>query len=205
MSYRSLRRSALRLSFAAPRWLGHLVQAAAVGVLWHMSSIDSCDGIPVAVADKDKAQLLRGRVCTALTLIHDLDPRRYRNVRRRLAGILVAQPGTGAKYSTGTRVCLLRRQQVEERSAAWNACSIIHETTHARLASINTLLPTKRIEACCIREQIAFAERLPRDQYPNTDAYIRYFRSWIGVWPLYLRFGPRYRRLLQERASPPAA
>ena len=187
-----------------PRHLGLWAQRILVAWLWRWCSIADCDGIPVAVYDAPQATALRARVAAGLALVQELDPRRYRLVRSRLRGLLVLRVGNDA-FVPGAGVCVLRQQTLESYSEAVTAAAIVHEATHARLAATSALCSNKRIESLCIREQIDFCRRLPLERYPNSAAYIRYLEGWIGVWPVRIRFGRRYRALIARHANPPAA
>jgi len=105
------------------------------------------------------------RVANALALIGTHDPNRMRRIQRDLSAILVwplVSPGAGAEYHPTERVCALYSKDIKDKHSALVALSIVHEATHARLAAIAvTWENIARIEAICLRQELAFAERLP--------------------------------------------
>jgi hypothetical protein len=73
------------------------------------------------------------------------------------------------------KTCHLSAKFVEDYSAANVAIAIVHEATHARVGQAGIpLYPDlrSRIERRCVREEIAFAQRLPRTDYPGIDVWI---------------------------------
>lgn len=119
------------------------------------------------------------RVAGAFDLIRAIAPKTYARVRGSLPTIVVL-PAPEATLSTFSGVCFLDEARVTKYSSAVVAASLIHEATHARLErrGIRNWPDLKnRIEAVCVREELAFAARLPRRDYPNLDAFLGYLRQ----------------------------
>jgi len=175
---------------------------------WHSASLGECDGFPVAVANHAKAELLRTSVGRALALIRRVHPRQYARLRHDLRGILVVQ-GRGLNgLSEENRICCLTERNVTRSSVAVTAGSIVHEAAHARLAASGIPYAPgvmKRCEAYCFRAQIAFAKRLPRDEFSFVDDWVAYLQRWIGVWPSPSAAFREYRRPTPHRPQLPAA
>jgi hypothetical protein len=116
------------------------------------------------------------RVLGALDLIRRFDPRRFRRIERDVPRILVRRGG-GAEYRELTRTCVLEAGDVQRLTAANLALAIVHEAAHARI--FRRGVPywpglAERIEARCVKEQIAFTRRLGRagwDVGPMLDHY----------------------------------
>jgi hypothetical protein len=133
-------------------------------------------GVEIGVVDHDAVGDWGG-VARALVLIESIDPRRLSRIRRDFRYIIVA-PVRSHRFWLMTRTCVLDSVLVRERSEALVAAALVHESVHARVNRICTPPEwNRRIETLCTREEIAFAERLPRDQFPTTDRFIAYLRS----------------------------
>jgi hypothetical protein len=120
----------------------------------------------------------------ALDLIHEVAPRRLVRIQRSFRGILVGDL-TGSAWWATSRTCFIESRTLLKRSAADTASVIVHEATHARLmeAGIWTWPALRnRIECCCLRQEIAFVDRLPRDRFPSADSYIDYLRGTIALF-----------------------
>jgi hypothetical protein len=136
-------------------------------------------GISVGVVHDEIAEQCWEKVAEALMLIHSLDPKRLKRIRRDVERILVFH-ARNSQFWVGQWTCMLEERLVRESSAALVASVLVHEATHARLYRAG--IPywpdlRSRIEALCTREEIAFASRLPRDRFRNTDNYIQYLRQ----------------------------
>lgn len=120
------------------------------------------DGIEVIdVAEVDGAGTLDG-LRAALSVIADRDPRRFGRLRQDLRRIMLVKAG-GPEYASEFDACILRSGYVREGTPAAVATTIVHEAAHARLcrAGIGYGAGIRaRVEAACVKEQIAFAERL---------------------------------------------
>jgi hypothetical protein len=122
------------------------------------------DGLWVGVLDKDDERLL-GRVEEALGLIRQYDPVRYRRLLRDLDRIwLAVLPGARASLNQEFRTCNLDWRFVGKASAEQIASSLVHEATHAHPLLKKFGYPEEiryRIERICMRQELAFADRLP--------------------------------------------
>lgn len=130
--------------------------------LFFLSPRVSLDGLEIVdVAEEDSARMLEC-LREALRVLERNDPRRYRRLKRDVRRIVVMKVGQ-PEYAAEVGACLLRSRYVREGGAAEVATTLVHEATHARLSSFGigygrTL--RARVEAICVKEQIAFAERL---------------------------------------------
>jgi hypothetical protein len=129
-------------------------------------------GIAVSVINTRKdistAQVLE-RLAEALGLIATYAPRRFRRMQKDMAGLVVRRfPCRGAFFSE-ERECLVELTfTVNPRhTVAEIASSIIHEATHARVASMCGPLPQEqraREERLCRRAELEFGRALPDGQ-----------------------------------------
>jgi hypothetical protein len=130
-------------------------------LLW-LSAHKTIDGLYVSVAENSPT--LR-KVEEALNLIKVHDRRRYDRLRHDLVRVWVRLlPGNLACFNATFGACELDTRFVLERPPEIIAAAIIHEAAHARLwrAGIEYVEEARhRIEAICIRQELAFAGRLP--------------------------------------------
>jgi hypothetical protein len=118
-------------------------------------------------------------IASARRLLRRVDPARSRRVESLLRNIVVKE-GVPTQYWHATQTCCVERKMLETASDALIASYLVHEAAHARLhrrGIETTPRSTARVEAACIRDQIGFLNRLPRDQYPTTDRLIEYYAN----------------------------
>ena len=107
------------------------------------------------------------RVEQALNLIKLCDPVRYHRLLRDLKRIWVTLVTDGlAEFDEALAACKLDERFVldDATSVEQIAATIVHEATHARLAGYGIAYdePIRhRVEAICLRREIAFANKLP--------------------------------------------
>ncbi len=154
--------------------IGMLGQSLIVAV----AKYRSLDGMPVGVLDRRGAGELWARLGQALALVESTAPRQYVQVKRDIRRIVV-HFGDSAECSLSSFTCFLGNELVRRSDAAMIASILVHEATHARLyrSGVPYAFRSKtRIEALCFREEIIFASKLPRDRFPNIDAYLSWLR-----------------------------
>ena len=125
-------------------------------------------------------QLQRG-----LQLVKLLDSVRYARMRSDMPRIAVADRG-GARYWYASRTGVVDRSLVHGRSAATIAVMLVNVAAKARV--MNTpfargLSPTalRRVARLAVREQIAFANRLPTDDYPGVANLLEYLHLQLAA------------------------
>jgi len=132
-------------------------------LLMRLSRSRRVDGIWLGVGG-DKEHLL-GRVEEALGLIKQYDSSRYRRLLRDVERIwITVLPGPRGSFRPDLNRCDLDCRFVAEASAETIASTIVHEATHARPCLRKFGYPEHlrhRIERICMRQQLAFADRLP--------------------------------------------
>ncbi len=120
-------------------------------------------GVTVVLSDPrvDRAHYL-SLIQAALDLLHEVDPRRLRVLRRSVKHILV-WPGSYTAYDTWGGIHLAAGH-VPGVPAPILASALVHEATHLRIAKrgipYNPDLRS-RIEALCVQEQAAFLRKVP--------------------------------------------
>jgi hypothetical protein len=132
-------------------------------------TVSSVHGIPVRVdntrPDIDTAQALR-RVSAALDLIAQYAPRRYRRLRRDVAGFVVQRFACRGAFFPQTREVLVELTfTVNPRHGLPEiAASIVHEATHARVARMCGSLGMEqraREERLCRQSELELGLALP--------------------------------------------
>src|SRR4051794_10306861 len=132
-------------------------------LLMRLSRSRRVDGIWLGVGG-DKEHLL-GRVEEALGLIKQYDSSRYRRLLRDVERIwITVLPGPRGSFRPDLNRCDLDCRFVAEASAETIASTIVHEATHAHPCLRKFGYPEHlrhRIEHICMRQELAFADRLP--------------------------------------------
>jgi len=136
-------------------------------IMLRLSKGDYVDGLWVGT-DDDNPQPVLDRLHEALRLIERYDALRYSRLTRDLERVwaLSASLHPTAAFDHRLRACVLHARFVlaEETTLERVASAIIHEATHARLWNCGigyaeALRP--RVEAICVRRELAFAAKLP--------------------------------------------
>lgn len=188
MPYIGRRRAFSRAARA--RWLLRLwrpLQWARQELEWTASTQRTIRGITVGILPLDRLvtpeaeELAFEKVSMGLDLIIAHDSRRLSASRRLLRGILI-RPGHGPGYRPASNICALSTDAVLDRSHGSLASDLIHETMHARFAEaglISFLSPEllQRMEEGCVREQIAFARRVPDDIFTRKQQHIEFLEA----------------------------
>lgn len=150
---------------AALRLARHGVAVATNGAMRLMHRPRVIMGIEISpwFIEERWAPVFFGRTRRALELIERYDPRRLARIRHdvRMIGGTV---GHNSKFDPDGRIILLTRSLVLRATAADVAMTIVHEATHARIIDRGIhYFPVNRarIEAACVRQEAAFARRLP--------------------------------------------
>jgi hypothetical protein len=120
------------------------------------------NGIEVIDVAEEHSDLTLERLAQALRLLQDVDRRRYERFRKNIKRIILVKAG-GPEFASELNACVLRSGYLREGSPRAVATTLVHEAAHARLvrAGIGYGLSVRdRVELICVREQIAFAEKL---------------------------------------------
>ena len=151
-----------------------------------MSRWRTLHGIPVGLLSPDKAETAWSRVDTALEIISRFDPRRLGRLRSDVGRIFVG-PMKHPLFSPPTRVCFLDEGTVLEWATGDIASSLVHEAVHARLRRKGLTAFgadfSEREEELCIDEQIAFAKRLPPDEFTAIDQALLRLQELRRTYP----------------------
>lgn len=134
------------------------------------------DGLWIGVLDFREPDGVLQCIEDGLGLIKACDPLRYGRIQRDLDGVWARLlPGCLGNFNVSIRACELDRNFILENlsSPAMIAAVIVHEATHARLDRYGFTYEEKsrsRIEAVCLRREIAFAARLLDGKRVREDA-----------------------------------
>jgi hypothetical protein len=136
--------------------------------LWFSTGKQS-DGLWIGVSLDSEADPILRRVEEALHLIKAYDRFRYDRLTRDLERVWVRLlPGVFGNFNSSLRACELdRRFVLSETSTEVIAATIVHEATHARIHRCGIGYDEKlrpRIEAACLRRELAFAAKLPNGE-----------------------------------------
>lgn len=131
------------------------------------STSELVDGLWIGAWDNEPEPILR-RLREALQLIKGHDPRRYFRLVRELKHVWVPGriPSRGS-FNSWSEICTLDKEFVLAETTELVASVIVHEATHARLRSCGIgyeegIRP--RVEAICVRRELAFTAKLPNGQ-----------------------------------------
>jgi hypothetical protein len=119
-------------------------------------------------AFKDKSETL-SRAREALQLIKEHDPQRYRRLTQDLKRVLICPLPASGRFNARIEACELDEKFVlaEATTPELLASVIVHEATHARLRSYGfgyKEMVRPKVEAICVRRQLAFTRKLPTGQ-----------------------------------------
>jgi hypothetical protein len=150
-----------------------------------MSTGHTVDGLWIgASVDDSKVALTLERLEAALSLIKVHAPRRYHRMLQDLSRIWVRLlPGSRGSFNRAARACQLDTRFALDESVSIPeiACVIIHEATHARLASRGITYDEarrRRIELVCRRQELRFALCVP-----DTSELQEQLQSWLIAPP----------------------
>jgi hypothetical protein len=136
------------------------------------------DGLWVGVFTDNKNNEVLNKVRDALLLIKTHGPYRYRRVLREADRILVTLiPGAAAAWAPVLRRCLIDARLVRSHPPAMIANAIVNEVTHGLIIRYGVGYEKDyraRIENICLKQERAFASKLPADIEKGTLA------EWIG-------------------------
>lgn len=155
-------------------------------VMWWLSAGRVIDGLWVGTYFQANGARVTDRVAQALALIRSHDRVRYQGLSRDLDRVWVRLLTTGvAQFDPAWRACLLDERFVlaEDTDVAHIAAAIVHEATHARLWHLGFGYDEairERVEAACLRREVAFARKLPDGQ-----AVSRWANDALAMTPAY--------------------
>lgn len=135
-----------------------------------------------AFSARGDPQHLFERIGDALTLIQLHDPRRLARMQRYVKRLALVQSG-GEIYDHDLQTYIVDAPLLERRQSIEIAMAIVHEATHARLrhCGIQTTEANQaRIEALCVKEEIAFATRVPHSSRYIAHARQKVLTPWWG-------------------------
>lgn len=134
-----------------------------------LSDGQTIDGLWVGTFD-DKPEPVLRRLRESLSLIKAYDRLRYERLTRDLKRVwATAIPLHGAYFDVRLGACVLNARFVvaEMSTPEQIAAAIVHEATHARLMRYGIGYEEKlrsRVEAICLRRELAFLSKLPNGQ-----------------------------------------
>jgi hypothetical protein len=138
----------------------------------------SIDGLWLGTLRGSEAEPILGRVEEALSLIKRYDPLQYARVIHNLNRVWVTVlPDASACFQRALQACVLDERYVlaVDSTPELIAKTIVHEATHARLDRRGIKYDEKertRIEAVCLRRELAFTAKLPQGR-PLQDEVAR--------------------------------
>ena len=154
--------------------------AARIGVRFfaktRVDTFDVVDWTGLGVAFAQHVDRLR----VALELIEQKDSRRYARMRTDVARFLISEV-PGAEYLHTVRACILSTEFLIESDIESIALTLVHEAVHARLAARGIHYETRlreRIEFCCVKQEVAFAELLSNGSALAATATAKLARRW---------------------------
>ncbi|WP_077960875.1 hypothetical protein [Ensifer adhaerens] len=141
------------------------IQGLVDSLLLRLSKSIKVDGLWIGTfCDEDQHKVL-SRVESALALIKANDAQRYRRVIASFDRIWVSYLfGAVGQYTPELKRCQLDPKFVLSSPIEFVASTIVHEAAHARLLKVGipyTYENRHRVEQACIRQERAFAKRLP--------------------------------------------
>ena len=121
----------------------------------------------------------------ALGLIRRLDPRRFEHLQRDVKRVFVV-PSQRAFMSPVSGSCFVVEHTVKTKGPVVVASQLVHEAIHARLRKRGIGYPPElrmRTEELCCRQEIAFAELIPRRECPDKDIWLDVLHRRLREYP----------------------
>ena len=133
--------------------------------MW-MSERIEVDGLWVGVFAEPDDDALLARVRDALGLIAAHDPYRHRLIRREMDRIWIhLLPGDNSDWVAEERHCTLDPRVVRQQALDELAAMVIHEAVRARIerrgVTRHDYVRRQEIDRACLRQELAFARRVP--------------------------------------------
>jgi hypothetical protein len=146
---------------------------------WAFASAPRTDALGIQLQSfgqvRDSHELF-AKITESLELIASVEPRRFRRLSRDIRRIVVTPfARANAAYLPKSRTCYVSHEIAKKHSVANVAILLVHEATHARFEVSGVRhWPDRRarFERACVRAELAFADQLPRAQFPNIDSWI---------------------------------
>jgi hypothetical protein len=163
------------------------------------------DGLWIGTLSGAEAEPILRRVEEALALIKRYDPLQYVRVIRNLDRVWVnLSPDAPACFERSLQACVIDERFVLAATSTPEiiAKTIVHEATHARLERWGINYDEKertRIEAVCLRRELAFAAKLPQGK-PLQDEVTRAM-EWCASNPDYFSNVSFHQRDTQGRVE----
>jgi hypothetical protein len=176
------------------------LRSRALWLLCRVSPRKTVMGIEVVDLSAGKeTQEFFNRTDAALSLIAATDATRFRRVRRDLRRMILV-PGGGQFYQPGLRAYAIDEATLHRSSTISMAVGIVHEATHARMWNRGIRYghdARGRVEAACVRAEVAFAQRLP-----DSEALVRSIKARLDS-PWWTEKDLKARRIAQLRTGLP--
>jgi hypothetical protein len=161
---------------------------ALIAWLWIRTAVwTEISGFKISVfptVGNDDAEAARGKVIDALEQLMMFDFRRYGQCEHYMPWIMI-RPARRSHYDIDAGICMLDLADALLGSPAGIAAVLVHEATHARLSFRGIRYVPRlqaRIENICVAEELAFVNRLPDQDYPGKE-------RWVKRLVTYLRHG----------------
>lgn len=139
------------------QFISHAVRLRVVGVPLYVLHLD---------LDPSFVPLYVAKVRRGLEYLKAYDPRRYRRLRQDVDRIVVIHQA-GPHYDHRIGAIVLRGKTFARKPIPEVALTLVHEATHARIQAWGIEYVPEirgRIEHACIRQEIAFARRIPQGE-----------------------------------------
>ena len=139
----------------------------------------------VILGASDTADAMFPRVANALSLIADMDPRRFLRMQGDIRQIVVTPLAKeGGAYIQRSRTCYLSEKMIASSSNSTIAIVLVHESTHARLDHAGIMFwrdRKARYERLCVLQEKAFTSMLPPSMREAVESRIRMHWSSVDV------------------------
>lgn len=173
------------LVYVAPRLAYYPIRRFGEGYLLRTSEHLQYEGFDLYDAtDQDHPYEMLFQVRRGLELIAEIDPHRFRRIRRQMPRIAIMDRG-GTRFWYATRTGVLDRSFVRTASAPNLAVMIVHTAARMRFANAPfgyRIVPANhdRIFYRATREQILFASKLPPERFPGVEKLLAFLHDQLA-------------------------
>lgn len=161
--------------------------------LLRKNEVERVENIGISDLRNSDDEHFRETILSALRLLQQVDPRRYRRAQACLdwiAFVTLSEPG--AEYHHSYRACFMQFDPAiatldKDFLTARYACTIVHEATHGAIYNRGIPYSTElreRIERLCVHEENRFLRRLS-ETFPDIARELHWDfdpQNWESFW-----------------------
>lgn len=164
------------------RFIARLVRVLSARVMLQLANRQEAEGLVIVdLTAGQHASELFDTVEKALRCIRNTDPVRFHRMRRDVSRIAVMEsPGSAGEYWREYKAVALEIEHLRQERLGGICMTIVHEATHARIQhwGVRVGIDPARVERACVKQEIAFAQKLPGSELLIHGAMMKLKTEW---------------------------